>query len=201
MTRYGMVIDLKRCIGCNGCTIACKAEHQTPPGITWARVVKEESGTYPAVRRLSLPLLCMQCREPACLQVCPTGATQQRPDGVVTIDAELCIGCRACMEACPYNARYFNDQLLFYFGEASTPYESAGADRHEVGTVSKCTFCLDRVDRGLQPACVANCMAKARVFGDFDDSDSEVARLRRERAAAQLNPEFGTDPCVYYLPP
>ncbi|MBI4589280.1 MAG: 4Fe-4S dicluster domain-containing protein [Candidatus Rokubacteria bacterium] len=196
-----MVIDLKRCVGCYGCVIACKAEHVTRPGVMWARVLKAESGTYPAVRRLSLPLLCMQCRDPACLPVCPTGATVQREDGVVVIDRELCIGCRYCMQACPYGARYFNDGADTYFPGLPTPYEQSGDDRHPSGVVEKCDFCLARVERGLEPACVANCMTKARVFGDLDDPESDISRLIRRKAGFQLNPEFGTDPCVYYLPP
>ncbi len=201
MPRYGMVIDLKRCVGCYGCVIACKAEHFTRPGIMWARVLKAETGTYPAVRRLSLPVLCMQCRVPACLPVCPTGATQQRADGVVTIDRELCIGCRYCMQACPYEARYFSDGGGSYFPGFTTPYEAAGAGEHAPGVVEKCDFCTDRVRDGREPACVANCMTKARIFGDLDDPESPVSRLIRGKGGFQLNPEFGTEPCVYYLPP
>jgi len=198
--RYGIVIDLKRCIGCYGCQIACKAENATPPGITWARVLKEEHGKYPAVRRLSLPILCMQCKDPECLKVCPSGATTQRPDGIVIIDAQTCIGCRYCMTACPYGSRYFNGEALTYFKDRLTPYEELGYRRHTVGTVEKCNFCVDRIEKGLEPACVANCMAKARYFGDLDDPYSEVSRLIRDRGGFQLNPEFGTDPSVYYLP-
>ncbi|MFQ5899733.1 MAG: sulfate reduction electron transfer complex DsrMKJOP subunit DsrO [Candidatus Methylomirabilia bacterium] len=201
MARYGMVIDLKRCVGCHGCAVACKAEHFTGPGVMWARVLKTESGSYPAVRRLSLPLLCMQCRDPACLPVCPTGATLQRDDGIVVIDRELCIGCRYCMQACPYEARYFNDGPGSYFLGVPTPYEQAGGDQHPSGVVEKCDFCIDRVEQGLEPACVANCMTKARIFGDLDDPESQISRLIRGKAGFQLNPEFGTEPCVYYLPP
>ncbi len=201
MTRYGMVIDLKRCVGCHGCAVACKAEHFTRPGIMWARVLKSETGTYPAVRRLSLPVLCMQCRTPACLPVCPTGATMQRPDGIVKIDSTLCIGCRYCMQACPYGARYFSDGDGAYFSGQPTPYEVAGAPEHADGVVEKCDFCAERLERGLDPACVANCMTRARVFGNLDDPGSEVSRLIRSKGGFPLNPEFGTEPCVYYLPP
>lgn len=201
MPRWGMVIDLKRCVGCYGCVVACKAEHGTRPGIMWARVLKAETGTFPAVRRLSLPVLCMQCREPACLPVCPTGATAQRPDGIVTIDRELCIGCRYCMQACPYGARAFSAGNGAYFAAGPTPWEAASADAHPGGVVEKCDFCLARVAQGLEPACVANCMTRARVFGDLGDPESEVSRLIRSKGGFQLNAEFGTDPCVYYLPP
>jgi len=194
-----MVIDLKRCVGCYGCQIICKAEHFTPPGIFWARVLKEEFGDYPA-RRISLPLLCMHCREPECLRVCPTGATQQRPDGIVVIDKNQCIGCRYCMVACPYNARYFYAGPRSYYPAGFTPYEELGYQNHVPGTVQKCDFCVERLERGLEPACVANCMCKARYFGDLEDPESQVSRLIRERRGFQLNPELGTDPSVYYLP-
>lgn len=207
MARYGMVIDLKRCVGCYGCQISCKAEHFTPPGITWAVVLKAEEGKYPSVRRLSLPLLCMHCEEPACEKVCPSGATVKEADGTVTVDKETCIGCRYCMVACPYGARYFNDRELNYYGSYQTPYEEMGAAppdgqecEHRTGRVEKCEFCSQRRERGLEPACVANCMTKARYFGDLEDPYSEVSRLIREKGGFQLNPELGTEPSVYYLP-
>ena len=211
MARYGMVIDLKRCIGCYGCQIACKAENFTPPGITWALVLKNEQGSFPAVRRLSLPMLCMHCAEPACEKVCPSGATVKEEDGTVTVDCETCIGCRYCMVACPYGSRYFNDRELNYYGDQRTPYEEVGADPPEgleskprrarrTGRVEKCDLCSHRREQELEPACVANCMAKARYFGDLDDPYSEVSRLVREKGGFQLNPELGTDPSVYYLP-
>lgn len=207
MARYGMVIDLKRCVGCYGCQISCKAEHFTPPGITWAVVLKAEEGKFPSVRRLSLPLLCMHCAEPACEKVCPSGATVKEADGTVTVDKETCIGCRYCMVACPYGARYFNDRELNYYGSYRTPYEEMGAappggeaSEHRTGRVEKCDLCSQRRERGLEPACVANCMTKARYFGDLEDPYSEVSRLIREKGGFQLNPELGTDPSVYYLP-
>lgn len=200
--RYGMVIDLKRCIGCYGCQIACKAENATPPGILLARLFKKEFGTYPNVRRISLPLLCMNCKDPACKAVCPTGASEQRADGIVTVDKEKCVGCRYCMMACPYGARYYHAKEREYFpGQGLTPYEKVGYQRHPTGVVEKCDFCLERLGRGLQPACVANCMAKARYFGDLDDPNSEVSKLIRDKAGYQLHPELGTDPSVFYLPP
>jgi molybdopterin-containing oxidoreductase family iron-sulfur binding subunit len=202
-----MVIDLKRCIGCYGCQIACKAEHFTPPGITWAKVVKSEQGAFPAVRRLSLPMLCMHCTDPACESVCPTGATVKEEDGTVTVDKDVCIGCRYCMVACPYGARYFNDRELYYYGELKTPYEEMGVrppqgmkEEHCTGRVEKCDLCAGRRERELEPACVANCMCKARYFGDLDDPYSEVSRLIREKGGFQLSPELDTDPSVYYLP-
>lgn len=200
--RLGMVIDLKRCIGCYGCQIACKAENGTRPGTTWARLVKREWGEYPNVKRLSIPVLCMHCGAPPCVEVCPTGASQKRErDGIVFIDGEVCVGCRACVMACPYGARYFQDEARDYFGAGANAYETCVYARHEKGVVEKCDFCRARLERGQEPACSANCMCKARIFGDLDDPCSEVSRLIREEGGFQLNPELGTDPAVWYLPP
>ena len=200
--RLGMVIDLKRCIGCYGCQIACKAEHGTRPGTTYARVVKREWGEYPNVRKLSIPVLCMHCGQPPCVEVCPTGASQKRPeDGIVFIESDWCVGCRACTMACPYGARYFQDEERDYFGTGENAYERAAYVAHQRGVVEKCDFCRDRLATGREPACAANCMCKARIFGDLDDPHSEVSRLIREQGGFQLDPELGTDPSVYYLPP
>lgn len=198
--RLGMVIDLKRCIGCYGCQVACKAENGTRPGTLWARVLKLERGTYPDVKRLSLPLLCMHCRNAPCVAVCPTKATFRRPDGIVAIDPERCVGCRYCIMACPYGARYYQAEDVTYFADAPTPFEDAARGRHPTRVVEKCDFCAHRLEEGLEPACVANCMAKARVFGDLDDPSSEVSRLIAQDGGFQLHPELGTDPSVYYLP-
>ncbi|MBI2954525.1 MAG: 4Fe-4S dicluster domain-containing protein [Chloroflexi bacterium] len=199
--RYGMVIDLKRCIGCYGCQAVCKVENATPPGVFWARVMKREFGKYPNVRRVNLPLLCMHCREPECVKACPSGATVQREDGIVYVDETKCVGCRYCLMACPYGSRFFHAKERYYFeGYGATPFEEWGYRRHPTGVVSKCDFCRHRVDQGLEPACVANCMTKARHFGDLDDPQSEVSRLIRDRGGSQLYPELGTDPSVYYLP-
>lgn len=201
--RWGMVIDLKRCIGCYGCQLSCKAEHGTPPGVFFARVLKQEEGTYPNVSQIFLPVLCFHCDEPPCEEVCPTGATEKSAvDGVVSIDQDLCVGCRACMMACPYAARYYNDVTRNYFpNNGPTPYEKARSTRHPEGVVMKCDFCTERVERGKEPACVANCPTVARYFGDLDSPTSEVSRLIKERAGYTLHAELGTGPNVYYLPP
>ena len=200
--RYGMVIDLKRCVGCYGCQLSCKAEHGTPPGVFFARVVKREFGTFPNTRLIFLPLLCFHCGAAPCVDVCPTGASHYREGGVVDVDADLCVGCRACMQACPYGARSYNEaQRAYYPGQGLTPYEQARYAEANAGIVMKCDFCVDRVRAGLEPACVANCASRARTFGDLDDPTSEVSQLIRLRGGEQLQPEQGTNPSVYYLPP
>ena len=208
MTRYGFVIDLKRCYGCYSCTVACKAANNTPQGIDFAKCVPAEIGTYPTALRQMLPLVCMQCAEPACLEVCPTGATQQDENGIVTVDKDLCMGCKYCIMACPYGARHTIPEFKTYFPDAEgdlDPYELYAKARWEAkngyGIAAKCDYCMDRVNQGRQPACVEACPAKARYFGDIDDPESEVSILIRREYGFVLNPELGTDPSCYYLPP
>jgi len=200
MVRYGMVIDLKRCIGCDTCTMACKAANATSRGITWNRVLKYETGKYPNSKLNFLPIICMHCEEAECEKVCPTGATTKREDGIVVIDNDKCIGCRYCMVVCPYTSRYFLDKLRTYYPNHLTAYEKIGYKKHKLGTVQKCDFCLERVEQGLEPACVVSCTGNARFFGDLDDPDSEVSKLIKERGGFVLNPELDTKPSVYYLP-
>jgi molybdopterin-containing oxidoreductase family iron-sulfur binding subunit len=195
-----MVIDLKRCIGCYACQLSCKAEHGTPPGVFFARVLKHEEGTYPSVRQLFLPVLCNHCEEAPCVDACPTGASFKWEDGVVDIDHDKCVGCKTCMMACPYGNRYFNDQAQHYFPQGPTDYEQARMSRHQTDVVMKCNFCRERRAEGKLPACVANCPTIARTFGDLDDPTSEVSRLIKERGGFPLHPELGTKPSVYYLP-
>jgi len=189
--RYGMVIDLRRCTGCRACVVACKAEHGVRLGGFRTWVSEKETGEYPAVSRHFLPALCNHCDDPPCRRVCPTGATYKRDDGIVAIDHDLCIGCRHCMGACPYSARYFNP-LHDPEGEAAFP-----ARTH--GTVDKCDFCLHRVENGVVPACVNTCPMNARIFGDLNDPGSEVSRLLKDAPGATLLPGLGTGPRVYYV--
>ena len=210
--RYGMVVDLKRCIGCYGCEIFCKTANATPPGVRWSRLLFYEFGKYPTVKRLPLPLLCMHCRSAACVEICPTGASAKRPDGIVVIDGAKCSGCLNCMMACPYGARFLSslEDANVFPRQGLTPFELVGYQRHTRGTVSKCDFCLSRIEKGLKPACVKNCMSKARYFGDLDDPDSEVSQLISNRRAFQISPGAypgsplresisEINPSVYYL--
>ena len=199
MTRYGMVINLKRCIGCDTCTMVCKATNATSRGVVWNRVLKYETGKYPCSRQHFLPVTCMQCEEPECQKVCPTGATIKREDGIIVIDSAKCMGCRYCMVACPYAARYFLDKLHPNYPQHVTSYEKVNWEKYELGTVEKCNFCVERIERGLQPACIASCPTSARFFGDLDDPDSEVSKLVREKGSFVLNPELDTKPAVHYL--
>lgn len=198
MTRYGMAIDLNICIGCNACTMACKAEHATPSGVFWSKVLEKEVGKYPAARRVFLPVLCNHCKNPACMEVCPTGATYKREDGIVMVDYDLCIGCRSCMEACPYGARMFYHKETTYYGNGKTPFEEAKQNFSE-GVVMKCNFCVDRVEQGSDPACVQTCPTECRTFGDLDDPQSKVAKIVAEKKARPLLADKGLEPSVFYI--
>ena len=199
MTRLGMTIDLKRCIGCFGCTIACKAENATPPKVFWNRVLVNEEGKYPTARQVFFPIQCNHCQEAPCLRVCPSGATHQRADGIVLIDYDKCVGCRACMTACPYQQRSFLRQIGTYYPGHLTDFERVGYAKYPIKTVTKCTFCAHRVDEGLEPACVQTCITKARNFGDLDDPESAVCLAMRNRHSFTLRSELGTLPSVIYL--
>ncbi len=203
MARWGMVFDLRRCIGCNACAVACKQENTLPNDVFFTRTLTEETGEYPEVRRRYVPTICNHCENAPCERACPTGATYTRKDGIVMVDETLCIGCGSCIVACPYGSRtrLEKEQLaegLFLNGEL-TPFERQGIGRFVSGTVVKCTFCHERVDAGLEPACVITCPTAARIFGDLDDPHSKARRLIEERAARQPLPEKNTRPKVYYI--
>ncbi len=208
MIKYGMVIDLKRCYGCYSCQAACKAANNTPKGIDFAKCIQGEIGIYPSAQRQMLPTLCMQCEEPECKKVCPTGATRQNENGIVTVDKDVCMGCGYCMMACPYGQRHVTPKWENYFPDAEKnkldEYQAYAKNNWEkkngYGVASKCDFCIERVKEGKKPACVAACPAKARTFGDLNDQQSEISILIRRERGYQLNPEFGTNPSVYYLP-
>ena len=210
MTRYAMVADLRRCVGCQTCTAACKEANATPPGVQWRRVLDLEVGEYPAVRRVFIPTGCQHCDQPPCMEVCPTRATGKRADGIVTIDYELCIGCSYCALACPYDARFKVDTAEFAYGLALDS-EQARLDEKRIGVATKCTFCADRLDAGLAvgkvpgvdpeatPVCVNSCIAGALHFGDLDDPESPVSLLLASNEWFRMHEELGTGPNIYYL--
>lgn len=198
--RLGLVIDLKRCVGCNACTLACKQEHGTPQGMHFARVVTREVGTYPVTTRTFLPVLCNHCQEAPCAEVCPSGATYIRPDGIVMVDNQKCIGCRACAVACPYlNRHYVAEGSLDHADGERSPFEEVKLMAFDEGTMAKCNLCAHRVDQGIEPACVVTCPTECRIFGDWDEDGGQLQKLVRERDGKPLLPECGTKPSVYYL--
>lgn len=209
--RWVMVIDLRKCIGCSACTIGCIAENHLPPGVVYRPVMEEEIGEYPHVTRRFTPRPCMQCDNPPCVPVCPVKATYKRPDGIVEINYEQCIGCRYCITACPYSARTFDFGENYSDGTPKRqPYETSPAPEYgrswdrsnaksPVGNVRKCQFCLHRLNAGMLPACVTTCVGVATYFGDANDPDSLVAELIAKPNVVRLKEEIGTEPKVYYL--
>lgn len=191
--RYGMFIDLKKCIGCNGCTMACIKENQLPEGITPNQVLKMKIGEGVNSGEYFQPLLCMHCANPVCANVCPVRATYKREDGIVVQDNTKCIGCKYCMQACPYRVRMFNKESPYTYKKV----HPGGV--HVGGTIIKCTFCKHRVDAGnISTACCDWCPTGARVFGDLNDPNSEVSKLIVARNGVQLKKEKLTEPQVYY---
>jgi phenylacetyl-CoA:acceptor oxidoreductase 27-kDa subunit len=211
MTRWAMVADLRRCVGCQTCTASCKHANATPPGVQWRRVLDIEMGEYPDVQRAFVPMGCQHCDEPPCAEVCPTTATRKRADGVVTIDYDLCIGCAYCTVACPYQARFLSPKDAFAYGNIPTDNEELREDEAKRAVATKCTFCVERLDAGLEkglkpgvdpeatPACVNACIAEALVFGDIEDPASNVSQLLARTEHFRINEELGTGPGFYYL--
>jgi len=211
MTRYVMVADLRRCIGCQTCTAACKQANATPPGVQWRRVLDMEVGEYPDVRRVFVPTGCQHCADPPCEWVCPSTATRRRADGIVNIVYDLCIGCGACAVACPYEARYKVERREFAFGDQPTADEDLRAEDSLIGVATKCNFCADTVDAGVArglspgedpeatPACVNSCISGALAFGDIDDPQSRVSQLVRDNRHFRMHEKLGTNPGFYYL--
>ncbi len=219
--RWVMVIDLRKCVGCSACTIACIAENKLPPGVVYRPVMDEEIGVFPNVSRRFLPRPCMQCDNPPCVPVCPVSATYKNADGVVVIDYDECIGCRYCITACPYAARTFDFGNTYTQGtpvaeglivgrERADDYERVPSfeygkewpREHEtspIGNTRKCQFCLHRLNVGMLPACVTTCIGRATYFGDANDPDSLVSELISRSNVMRLKEELGTQPRVYYL--
>lgn len=217
--RYGMVIDTRRCVGCRACMVACKAENKTPPGVFYTVVVEQVIEPRMNDKPLFMTKPCFHCENPPCVGVCPVSATFKREqDGIVVVDYDRCIGCRYCMTACPYSARWFDFDENYPAVEEGTPYSKVPSPEYKqfrerrpgrspVGNVRKCQFCLHLQDEngnynrqaGRWPACAKTCTGKAIHFGDFLDPESDVSRLLRERAAIRLKEELGTQPNVFYL--
>ncbi len=217
--RYGMVIDTRRCVGCRACVVACKAENKTPPGVSYRRVQDEPIWKRFDDKPRFVSQSCNHCENPPCVPVCPVAATYKREqDGIVVVDYERCIGCRLCMEACPYGARFYDDGQNYPAVAERTAYAGVPAREYgrlwqrapgmpPVGKVRKCHFCVHlqdaegRYDRaaGRWPACAKTCPGHAIFFGDFNDPQSEVSRLRSEHATVRLKEELGTEPNVYYI--
>ena len=216
--RWAMVMDLRRCIGCRACTVACKSENNVSLGRFRAVIQEKTMGTFPNTKKAFLPLMCNHCEGnkedgvPPCVKACPefpgkrarfktadgktiryrAGATYKRPDGLILIDKEICIGCGKCIDACPYGVRSFD------------PFVKAGGDTTKQAA-DKCDMCVHRVDNGIEPSCVNTCQGRARIYGDLNDPDSEVSRLVKEHNLAKddnvLLPEEGTRPHVFYIDP
>lgn len=213
MTRWGMVIDLRKCMGCEACAVTCKETNQVPPG-HWRQVVGGKVN-HQSGQRMFLPMSCMHCSDPPCMEVCPTTATYRRPDGIVDVNYDLCIGCGYCVVACPFLARTISHNAFDFDPHVEGPIvpgkNGATANVDRVGVCTKCDFCLPRIEAGLaqglqpglhpeaSPACTNACTAQALHFGDFDDPDSHVSKLVKENQTARLQETLGTDPAIYYI--
>ena len=199
MTRWGFSVDLKRCIGCYGCVEACKTENGTPPQIFWMKVYKRDMNESKASWPF-LPTRCNHCESAPCVTACPTGASHQRGDGIVLVDYDQCIGCQACIIACPYQANSLWFHSEGYYGKELTPYEEQVYDVvHRKGTVQKCTFCYHRLDKGMEPACVETCPTDALMCGDLDDPESGINHLLNTRGSFVPQEALGTRPKLFYL--
>jgi Fe-S-cluster-containing dehydrogenase component len=206
---WAMVIDQSKCVGCGHCIKACQANNDIPPEITWVRLV--ETGTV-GDKETFMPIPCMHCADAPCTHVCPVGATYARPDGIVMMDYDRCIGCRYCEVSCPYGARYFNWEKFEGDNPVVPAWGQPQVARRPRGVVEKCTFCYQRIDRGLAmgltpgvdqaatPACVVACPMGARTFGDLNDPASPVSKLLANHSSFRLKEDLGTGPRVYYLP-
>lgn len=222
LTRWSMVIDLVKCVGCHACTVACVAENKLPPGVVYRPVIEEEVGSFPHVRQRFTPRPCLHCQNPPCVKVCPVKATYQDKEGVVVVDYNRCIGCRYCLVACPYSARTSDfgewytrgtpDETGLIYGRkaAAEAYEDHPAAEYgkpwskrkrgsPIGNARKCHFCKHRLTVGMLPACVTTCVGRATYFGNRTDRQSLIHELLGSPRIFVLKPELNTRPSVYYL--
>lgn len=177
MPRYGMTVDQKLCVTCNACVLACKNENKVPEGEARCWTVQAERGAFPLLTLETRSERCNHCEDAPCVNACPTQASHYEEGGIVVVDPEKCVGCKACVVACPYEVRYM----------------------HPDGYVDKCTFCIHRVKEGKDPACVTVCPTKALTFGDLDDPRSVVFRQLQARQHKVLKPEEDTRPKLFFL--
>lgn len=223
MSRWGMVIDLDKCTGCQACVVACKVENNVPfstpesesaqRSISWMTILTVTEGAYPNIRQRFIPRPCMHCENPPCVKVCPVGATYKNKEGIVAQVYSRCIGCRYCTNNCPYTLKYFN------YSPPNRPpemenYLNPDVSAREVGVVEKCTFCHHRLQKAKEiaraegrilkeedyiPACVQTCPTGALIFGDLENPGSKASSLSRSSRAFRLLAELGTEPKVFYL--
>ena len=175
--RYAMAVDTKKCVGCSDCVVACQTENDVPIGYCRDWIVEKTTGTYPELQLEIRSERCNHCANAPCVRTCPTVASHYGPGGVVLVEESECIGCKACITSCPYDARFV----------------------HPEGYVDKCTFCIHRVEKGQDPACVSVCPTHAMIFGDMDDPTSDISKAMATRKWKSLIPEAGTEPKVFYL--
>lgn len=224
--KWVMVIDLQKCTGCASCEIACKNENNVPRGFLWASHIIETQGKFPNVRYTHIPTLCNHCEDAPCVDACPTRAMHKRDDNITMHDAKLCIGCKTCGIACPYNVISFNKEkphgefrnekelikgcttsgkeVVKKSGTKDLPYYNKDRDEtlpgiRPKGVVEKCTFCDHRVKNGKLPYCVDACPCNARVFGDLNDPKSEVSQILKKFRPLRLKEHLGTKPSVFYI--
>lgn len=207
--KWVMVIDQDKCTGCGHCTLACRAHNDVTPDISWNRVI--EAGNV-GDRPVYVPRPCQHCEHAPCVEVCMVKASYHRPDGIVMMDYDRCIGCRYCEVACPYGARAFNWKEFDGPNPAVPTWGTPEVPRRPRGVVEKCSFCYQRIDRGLSlgltpgidpdatPACVVACPVGARAFGNLNDPESNVSQLLANNPYYRLREDLGTGPRVYYLP-
>lgn len=225
MARYGMAIDLHKCVGCSACSISCKSENNVDVGMFWSNYKHRTTGQFPNVKYEYIPTLCNHCENAACVRACPTGAMYKDENGLTLHNPDKCIGCKSCMQACPYGVinfnkekphRYWRDEnalitdgtatgkemqdklgveIPYYNPDRAATYEGI----RPKGIVEKCTMCDHRVKEGLNPWCVESCPADARTFGDLDDPTSDLVKLLARYDSKTLLPHKGTKPKVFYL--